>query len=323
MPFAGCVARCTFCNQHAVTGRGPESLDVELAALAKALEEDSRVMELAFFGGTFTALPLPWMDRFLELAEAHRARGTVSRVRCSTRPDALGPEVLERLRARGLDMVELGIQSFDDRALAAVRRGYGGQAAREGCLRVRGAGFALGVQLMPGLPGQDRAAFERDVETAIGLEPECVRLYPCMVLRDTALARDWERGAYAPWPLEQTVQAVGWALERFWAAGVAVIRVGLPAEPGLAEHVLAGPAHPALGQLARSEALFLHLRGRLEALDAAPRGLAAPQRWRSDVLGHARSMLPRYAALGLPEERIRFHDGELFWFDSPQGVPKV
>lgn len=315
LPFAGCPARCSFCNQWAVTGQGPKSLQALHDELDARLAADARPMELAFYGGTFTALPEPWPRRFLELARRHRALGAVTRVRCSTRPDAVGPRTLDMLRELGLDLVELGVQSFSDASLAACNRGCDAAAILDACRRVRGAGLALGLQLMPGLPGQDRRGFLRDVELAAAQEPECVRLYPCQVLRGTRLERDWSAGAYAPWNLEETVDALGEALDLLWSAGIRVIRMGLPPEPGLAEQVLAGPVHPALGQLARSEALFRHLRGRILALGRPPRALSAPARYRSDLVGHGRRMLPRYEALGLGEDKLIFTDDERFLLD--------
>ena len=312
LPFAGCPRRCSFCNQHAITGTGPKPLGTILQDLKTELMADNRPMELAFFGGTFTALPAPWPERFLALARRFRDQGVITRIRCSTRPDAVGPETLALLRDYGLDLIELGIQSFHDPALTACNRGYEAHTALDACRRVREAGFNLGVQLMPGLPRQDREAFDADIRHAVALAPECARLYPCTVLRNTALALAWETGDYSPWSLDETVDVLGDALLRLWDANIHVIRTGLPPEPGLEKHILAGPTHPALGQLARAEALFRHLRRHIRKLPTQPRSLLAPQRHRSDLVGHKRSMLPRYADIGLPEAHISFHDGDFF-----------
>ena len=164
LPYAGCPERCIFCNQPAQTGQAPEPLasiyerlQERLASLS-GLEANSSAPqraasaqaspELAFYGGTFTALPAPWPQRFLELAQPHLSAGRLSRVRCSTRPDAVFVPQLAELRTLGLSLVELGVQSFDDGALAASRRGYTGAQARRGCEAVREAGLSLGVQLM-------------------------------------------------------------------------------------------------------------------------------------------------------------------------------
>ncbi|MBU1003468.1 MAG: radical SAM protein [Proteobacteria bacterium] len=317
LPFAGCPQRCAFCNQNAVTGTGPRPLGEILHSLESDLEQaltrGAAPRELGFFGGTFTALPDPWPQRFLELGARYRERGLVTRMRCSTRPDATNPALLEDLKNRGLDLVELGIQSFSGPALDASQRGYDPDTARAGCANVRETGLDLGIQLMPGLPGQTRRDFEADIRETVALDPECVRLYPCVVLRGTRLAKTWDQGQYTPWDLDATVDALAEALLALWARGIPVIRMGLPPEPGLEKDILAGPTHPALGQLARSLALLRFLTPRIQALGAAPKKLLAPTRYRSDLLGHKRSQLPHYQALGLPLTRIEFHDQD--WFE--------
>lgn len=314
LPFLGCPGRCVYCAQPAATGTAPATLAEHLHALEAALEAAERSgaapMELGFYGGTFTALPEPWPRRFLAVAARHRASGLVTRVRCSTRPDAVSPALLARLGGpEGLDMVELGVQTFHGPALAASGRGYGPEAAHAACRAVADAGLALGVQLLPGLPGHDPAHLVPDVRAALEHRPEAVRLYPCVVLRGTALAGALVRGEYAPWPLEATVGALADALLALWARGVPAIRTGLAPEAGLGEHILAGPWHPALGQLARSLALFRFVRSQVRAMAAPPAALVAPRRWRSDVTGHRGALRPRYAALGLTlafEDRADF-----------------
>lgn len=303
LPFAGCPQRCIFCDQTAQTGQAPEPLHALHARLEAQLTASPGAppQELAFYGGTFTALPAPWPQRFLELAARFLSTGRITRVRCSTRPDAVDPAQLAALKVLGLSLVELGVQSFDDAALLASRRGYDGATARRACTTVRQAGLDLGIQLMPGLPGHSLRAFEDDVSQAAGYAPQLARLYPCLVLAGTPLAEAWRSGAYAPWDLEATVDALALALLTLWEAGVPAARLGLAEQEGLA--VLAGPRHPALGQLARSRALLLFVRQRLAALPeqqrAQARVLAAPRRLQGEVLGHKNALQHDYAKLGL------------------------
>jgi len=309
LPFAGCPQRCIFCDQPAQTGQAPEPLERIFDRLHALLSRtaEAPAQELAFYGGTFTALPAPWPQRFVTLAGRFLASGRLCRVRCSTRPDAVDPAQLAELKALGLALVELGVQSFDDAALAASRRGYDGQTARQACATVREAGLGLGIQLMPGLPGHSRHAFQADIAQAAAFAPELTRLYPCLVLANTPLADAWRAGAYAPWPLDATVDALGHALLTLWDAGVPAARIGLAEQEGLS--VLAGPRHPALGQLARSRALLLHVRQRLAELPeperAQARLLFLPRRLRGEALGQNNALAREYAALGLT---LRFWD---------------
>jgi len=304
LPLAGCPGRCLYCNQPAQTGQAPEPLGAVLERARAELSALAQPVELAFYGGTFTALPLPWQHRFLDLATELRDSGRVTRVRCSTRPDAVTPALLAELRARGLDLVELGVQSFQDRALAASGRGYGGALALAACRMVAEASLGLGVQLLPGMPGHGPDDLAGDVEVVASLpfeaRPEFVRLYPCLVLEGTGLAGLWRAGEFSPWPLPVAVEALAAALRVLWAAGVPTARLGLAEEPGLA--VLAGPRHPALGQMARARALFLHVRDLLAGLPAPVATLLVPARWQGEVLGQGNALAADYAALGLRVE---------------------
>jgi histone acetyltransferase (RNA polymerase elongator complex component) len=316
LPFAGCPGRCVFCNQAAQTGRSPEPLEL-LLQHAKAQLEDARQRnappaELGFFGGAFTALPGEWPERFLELAAEHRAHGLVTRVRCSTRPDATSPKRLARLRELGLDLVELGIQSFHEPTLRTCRRGYTAEAARQGCARVKDAGLALGIQLMAGLPGQTQAVFNADVAQACAVAPEVARVYPCLVLEDSELAAMWRAGQYRPWSATRAAASLARALEAFWAVGTRVIRLGLAPEPELAAAVLAGPNPPALGNRARALALYRLLRREIRALGRPARGLRYPRRRQGELWGHKRELVPAYARLGLSPANARPWDEATF-----------
>lgn len=310
LPFAGCPHRCLFCAQDKQTGRDEGTLQAVLDGVARNLEaalgEGRGPYELAFFGGTFTALPAPWPATFLGLAARYRERGLITRVRCSTRPDCVAPETLSALRVQGLDMVELGIQSFDDRALAASGRGYTGETALRGCEAVREAGLALGIQLLPGLPGDHPGLFQNDAALTAGLAPEIVRLYPCLVVRSTPLATLWERGQYTPWSLDQTKAELAAALALLWARSVRVVRLGLAPEDTLEANILAGPWHPALGQSVRGLALLPLVEDAVRRLGRPPSRLDVPRRYQGELLGHNRELAAHYQSLGLGRTTIRY-----------------
>jgi hypothetical protein len=144
--------------------------------------------ESGVYGGTFTALPGDFAERFTAVADEFRKCGLVTRVRCSTRPDAADSGRLTALRGLGLDMVEIGVQTFEAGVLAASGRGHGPGEIFSACRAVREAGLSLGVQLLPGLPGHTPEMFARDVELAATLVPETARIYPCLVAAGTRLA---------------------------------------------------------------------------------------------------------------------------------------
>jgi len=316
LPFAGCPHRCVFCAQDKQTGRDEEELETIFQALEHDLEQalaaGRGAYEVAFFGGTFTALPGTWPKKFLGLAMRFRERGLITHVRCSTRPDSVDGRGLSMLRALGLDMVELGIQSFDDEALRRSGRGYNRDTALEACEKVKSAGLGLGVQLLPGLPGDRPGVFAQDAGLAAAMEPETARLYPCLVVRGTPLASMWEQGRYTPWSLDRAREELAAALPVFWAKGVRVIRLGLAPEGTLEENILAGPWHPALGQSVRGMALLEIVRQHVSKLGRAPARLEVPRRYSGELYGHGRELAPAYFEMGLSEKSLVFVDGAEF-----------
>ena len=322
LPFRGCPVRCVFCAQDVQTGLAgasqPQTSNpqpcTDLAAVLHEARQNLRQRheggqppaELAFYGGTFTALPEQELAACLDLASEALEKGWISSFRCSTRPDRVDAATLQRLRGAGCGVVELGVQSFADSALAASRRGYTGATALAACAIVREAGLKLGVQLLPGMPGHTPRHFAEDVPAALAAGADMLRFYPCLVLEGTGLAAMWREGSYTPWPLEQTLDALapGWLAAT--RAGVPVIRMGLAPEPGLAEAILAGPMDRELGGRVKGRALLLAVRERLQAPDAQQKFLAEcgfalclPRAMQGFFWGAGGELRPTWAALGL------------------------
>lgn len=316
LPFAGCPGRCVYCAQHLQTGQSPQRLDAVLTGLRPRLDEDLAAgrgpYEIGFYGGTFTALPGDFAERFTALAGEYRERGLVTRVRCSTRPDAADPGRLSALRRLGLDMVEIGAQTFEPEVLAASGRGHGPGDIFRACRAVDEAGLALGLQLLPGLPGHTPEMFVRDAEVAASLAPETARVYPCVVAAGTRLAAMFAAGEYAPWEEETAVRASAAGLVVLWRAGVRVIRIGLAPQEELSAAVIAGPVHPAFGNRVRARALFTLVREKARELGAGPKGLVAPARYAGEFWGHGGELSSGYAACGLTRESVRFADVAAF-----------
>jgi histone acetyltransferase (RNA polymerase elongator complex component) len=306
LPFAGCPGRCVFCDQHAQTGLDGVSLEGALADLRERLAGEKGPYGLGFFGGTFTGLSPVWQDRFLDLAAGFAGQEGLVHLRVSTRPDRVDPDTLARLRFKGVDMVELGVQSFASEVLAASGRGYDAVVAAEACAMVKEQGLELGVQLLPGLPGHDAGLWREDVRQTVELAPDVVRIYPCVVVRGTGLADMYQRGEYAPWPLDQAVEECGRALLEFWKRGVRVIRLGLAGEQGLLDRLLAGPWHPAFGNMVRSRALGLFLQERLAGHSGRVKRIFLPARLGGELWGHARAGAPLLAGLGIVRENVNF-----------------
>lgn len=317
LPFLGCPGHCVYCAQDRQTGEGSSdnvSAILEKACAAMSAMEPCRPeegRELAFYGGTFTAIPPSDRKSCLDFLCRLRREARITRARCSTRPDALAPDVLKELQQNGVDLVELGIQSFDDNALALSRRGYSGREAEEGCRKVLEAGLALGVQLLPGMPGSTPDVFLADVKKALSLSPSCLRFYPCLVPEGTVLARWYREGRYAPWTIEETVRTLGEALRLAWQADVSVIRLSVAPEPAFDAALLAGPRHPALGALIQAEALLLSAEDAVHRLGHAPVRLTLPRSCQGFMYGDRGALKKRWLSLGLTPESIVFDENAL------------
>ena len=208
-----------------------------------------------------------------------------------------------------MDLVELGIQSFDDNALSLSRRGYDAASALAGCRAVQKAGAALGIQLLPGMPGSSPDVFLADVKLALSLSPSCLRFYPCLVPEGTVLARWFREGRFVPWTAEETVHTLGEALSLAWQADVPVIRLSVAPEPAFDAALLAGPRHPALGALIQAEALLISARNAVKTLGRPPRMLTLPRSCQGFMYGDRGALKERWRELGLGPDRITFCSG--------------
>jgi len=318
IPFGGCSGRCIYCAQDLQTGTETQDPATILSDLRHRLEQSlphkRSPPEIGFYGGTFTRLPLVWQHRFLALAREYKHQGLLSRIRCSTRPDAVEPEQIRDLRKLGLDMVELGIQSLDDKVLQASRRGYSSDEARRACQTIREQGLELGIQMMPGLPGQTPTAWQGEIREVCRLRPDTVRIYPCLVLEGTPLAGLWKRGFYQPWDTERTIRAVSRATLRLWRKDIPVIRMGLHPERDLLPSILAGPWHSAMGNLVRSRILFYILFGYAmqKGTRRSLRGLDCPRRYQGELWGHHGVNRPRLRKLDISPKKVRYTEDDRF-----------
>ena len=255
IPHLGCPNDCVFCDQRRISGSPlPASGAGVTEKLRAAREQGFRDMELAFYGGSFTAIDPAMQEELLSSAQPFREDGTVSRLRLSTRPDAVDDGVIERLRRFGVNTVELGAQSMVDEVLYASGRGHTAADTRRASAMLKKAGFSLILQMMTGLPEADE---ERDAETArqiIALRPDGVRVYPTVIVAGTELEDMWRAGTYREHTVEDAVRACARIVPMFEAAGIPIIRLGLnPSEELSGGGAVGGAYHPAFGELVRSE----------------------------------------------------------------------
>jgi len=275
-----------------------------------ARPRSAKPVQVAFFGGSFTCLPEDRQEVLLAAVRPFlRQQGReedpwaqVDCIRLSTRPDCVDTATVSFLRANGVRIVELGVQSLDDRVLQASRRGHSADQCRRATALLREGGMEVGIQLMPGLPLETTASFLRTVRGAADLAPSFVRLYPALVVEHSGLAAMYRRGEYRPLSLNRAIALSCRAKAIFEAAAIRVVRIGLQPSPSLERDLVAGPYHPAFGELVAARIWFRKIRSLLAGCPAGSRlTVRVSHRDLSAVIGMKRSSMRRLARLGLLE----------------------
>ena len=251
VPHNGCPHQCTFCNQRAISGQSKQVTpsDVDETVKIAMNNPDSRGGEIAFFGGSFTAIDRDVMVGLLKSAYKYVENGSFKGIRCSTRPDAIDDEICRVLKLYGVTAVELGAQSMSDEVLRLNRRGHTSQDVINASEMLKSYGFELGLQMMTGLYG---STDEESIETAkkiIALKPATVRIYPTVVLENTELAKLYKSGKYQPETVDSAAELCAKLLLMFNEADITVIRTGLHSGGDVEGEHLAGAYHPAFKEL--------------------------------------------------------------------------
>lgn len=251
VPHNGCPHQCTFCNQRAISGQSKQVTpsDVDEAVKIAMNNPDSRGGEIAFFGGSFTAIDRDVMVGLLKSAYKYVENGSFKGIRCSTRPDAIDDEICRILKLYGVTAVELGAQSMSDEVLRLNRRGHTSQDVINASEMLKSYGFELGLQMMTGLYG---STDEDSIETAkkiIALKPATVRIYPTVVLENTELAKLYKSGKYQPETVDSAAELCAKLLLMFNEADITVIRTGLHSGGDVEGEYLAGAYHPSFKEL--------------------------------------------------------------------------
>ena len=293
VPHAGCPHQCVFCDQRSISGAAePVTPRQAAAAVEQALRRSGPGAELAFYGGSFTAIDPAAQEALLAAAQPFLADGRLGALRCSTRPDAVDPAVIDRLRRYGVGTVELGCQSMDEAVLRAAGRGHTAADSRRAVALLHAAGIQVVTQMMTGLPGDSDGGALATARALADLRPEGVRIYPTVVVEHTPLAARWRRGDYQPQSLDEAVTLCAALWEQFRAAEIPVLRVGLNPGPALEAAVLAGPYHPAFGELVLGRMFLCRARPLLEPLRGSGRvTLAVAPRNVSRMTGQHRANL--------------------------------
>lgn len=264
----GCPHRCVFCDQGSITGQSQgagqvtsQQVAAEIVAwLARPRRNPEAEVQVAFYGGSFTWLPKARQNELLDAVAPFLANGQVQGVRLSTRPDCLDLETAAFLASKGVLVVELGVQSMDAAVLAASGRGYEADEVARAMLALRGAGIKVGGQLMVGLPGESSRRAVDSAQSLAALAPDFIRIYPTLVVAGSRLALDYAAGRYRPLSLHQAVARTARIKGIFDACSIPVVRMGLQESASLTQNLIAGPHHPAFGEMVLARLFFKKVR---------------------------------------------------------------
>lgn len=259
IPEEACPHQCVFCNQRKITNTiqspGKQEVIDTINDHLGTFPDIERQVEIGFFGGNFTGIPIEKQEGYLSIAQPFLCDGSVQGIRLSTRPDYISDDILSLLKKYNVTTIELGAQSMDDEVLKASGRGHTVSDTEKAAKAIMAAGFNLGLQMMIGLPGDTLQKSLFTAQRIIELGADNTRIYPTLVIKDTALAKMFEEGKYEPLSLDEAVQWSKMIYAPFEMSNVQVIRMGLHPSEGLIDgaELVTGPFHPSFRELVLTE----------------------------------------------------------------------
>lgn len=261
VPHKGCPHDCVFCNQKHITGQVNKVdrafVENEINKYLTTINTKDSFVEVSFFGGSFTGLPMNEQIELLKPAKKALDANKINAIRLSTRPDYIDEFILMNLKAYGVSIIELGVQSMDEDVLKLSNRGHNVDIVYKSSQLIKDNGFILGLQMMVGLPGDDEAKDIKTVEEFIKIKPDMVRIYPALVIKDTFMEHMYKSGVYTPYTLDKAIDICSRLYLKFEYAGIKVIRIGLQPTENIAfgKDLVAGPFHPSFREHVESKIL--------------------------------------------------------------------
>ena len=248
LPELACPYRCVYCNQFSITGNDdivkPEDVKNIIDSHLASFKEENRFVEVAFFGGNFTGLPVKMQNDYLEVVQPYLDKNLIHGIRCSTRPDYISLQRVKEIKHLGMRNIELGAQSTNDEVLKHCKRGHTYNDIVEASQIILSENITLGLQMMIGLPFDSE---EKDFQTAkdiVNLGAKETRIYPCIIVKDTELEMMYRNGDYEALSINEAVCRSSKLYSYFIENQVKVLRIGLHQSDELdTGGYVAGPYH--------------------------------------------------------------------------------
>ena len=326
VPHLGCPNDCIFCNQKSISGQKKNMTRQEAKNIIethlKSINKENSLVEIAFFGGSFTAIEEKQQEELLGLAYEYIKNKKVDSIRVSTRPDYINKTILKRLKKYKVKTIELGVQSANNYILNRCKRGHTFEDVKKASKQIKWYGFNLGHQMMVGLPDSSE---KDDIQTAkdlIKLKPKMVRIYPVLVIKGTELEREYQNKEFIPLTVSQAVERSKEILKLFAKKKIQVIRIGLQntetiADPTSKEsEVVAGPYHPAFGQLVEDSIWYDKIVKEIKKINANVVRVEIQTNTKNinNVVGHKKENLEKlkdtYAVIATAKENSNIKPGK-------------
>ena len=195
IPF--CLRKCSYCDFYSISDLSQTARF--LAALKREMQMNSGtplVFDTLYIGGgTPSVLEPEAIGQILETASRYFSIASDAEKTLEVNPGAVTLDNLSKYRKFGVNRLNIGVQSFDDDNLRFLGRLHSGRDARLSVERARRAGFDnIGLDLIFGLPGQDKSNWLSDLKQADNLEPEHLSCYMLTCESGTPLDRDVKAG---------------------------------------------------------------------------------------------------------------------------------
>lgn len=309
VPHLGCPNDCIFCNQKSISGQKKnitkEDAKKTIDNFLENIKDKDAKKEIAFFGGSFTGIDEKTQEELLQIAYEYIKNGQVDSIRISTRPDYINKEILKRLKKYKVKTIELGVQSANDYILGRANRGHTFKDVEKASKLIRWYGFNLGHQMMVGLPESTRIDEINTAKALIKLKPKMIRIYPVLVIKGTKLEKEYNEGIYEPLSVVQAVEISKQLVRLFTDKKIEVIRVGLQntdeiCAPGdKNSEVVAGPFHPAFGQLVESSMWYDAILEKIKKLNTKVKEVEVTVNPAdvNNVIGHKRENIKKLQEL--------------------------
>ena len=278
VPHLGCPNNCIFCNQKRISGQtkmvNADDVKNTIEYYLKHFKDDNKYVEVAFFGGSFTAIEVSKQVELLEAVQEYIKNKKVNSIRISTRPDCIDKEILKRMKKYHVKTIELGVQSTNNYILSRCKRGHTGEDVKKASKLIRMHGFILGHQMMIGLPESTKQDEINTAKELIKQKPKLVRIYPVLVIKDTELADEYEKGEYIPLSVSQAVERCKEIVDLFNRHKINVIRIGLQNTEEITDpntessSVVSGPYHPAFRQLVEASMWYDAIVNKIKKVNA-------------------------------------------------------